>query len=68
MSYCLSVVQNITAAMSRVCEILSLDPEGGAARIPLILFMTLYRFLAQIDGEISKERTEAVENYLKNDR
>jgi hypothetical protein len=64
---CSALENNITAAMTRVCEMLSPDPDGGAARIPLTLLMTLYRFLAQIDGEISKERTEAVENYLKNE-
>ena len=47
--------QNITDAMQMVCEILTADPEGGAARIPFPLFQDLYKYLAQIDGEISQE-------------
>lgn len=33
-----------------VCEILTEEPEGGSAMIPLVIFLDLYRFLASIDA------------------
>ena len=59
--------QNITDAMQMVCEILTADPEGGAARIPFPLFQDLYKYLAQIDGEISQEHIDNVITHLQYD-
>ena len=33
-----------------ICEILTEEPEGGSAMIPLETFLDLYRFLATIDA------------------
>ena len=53
--------------MQMVCEILTADPEGGAARIPFPLFQDLYRYLAQVDGEISEEHINNVISHLHYD-
>lgn len=45
--------------MKQACEILTRDPEGGAARIPFEIFAFLYSYLASIDEEISETETEA---------
>merc|ERR1711893_2529 len=61
---CSALGENITEAMKMVCEILTADPDGGPARIPFQLFQELYKYLAQIDGEISQEHINTVINYL----
>ncbi|ELU01477.1 hypothetical protein CAPTEDRAFT_173464 [Capitella teleta] len=60
-----SLGENITDAMKMICEILTADPEGGAARISFKQFQYLYKYLAQIDGEISDEHVNTVINYLQ---
>ncbi len=55
----------MTSAMKVICEILTKDPEGGAARISFDQFKELYTYLAQIDGEISDEQIESVFEYLQ---
>ena len=57
--------QNMTAAMKTVCEILTADPEGGPARISFSLFQDLYKYLAQIDGDISQQHINDVINFLQ---
>lgn len=57
-------LQTLPAALKVLCEILTTDPEGGAARIELGLFKELYSFLASVDGEISKKRVAEVINFL----
>jgi len=64
---CSAVAENITQAMKTVCEILTADPEGGAARIPYPLFKDIYTYLAQIDGEISQNQINEVFAYLQYD-
>merc|ERR1719318_385962 len=59
--------ESITDAMKTVCEILTADPEGGPARIPFPLFQDLYKYLAQIDGEITKEHIDEVIGHLSYD-
>lgn len=54
-------------ALKILCEILTADPEGGPARIPLEQFEKLYKFLAQVDGEVPAEQVNKVMEYLKND-
>lgn len=61
---CSTLGENITDAMKTVCEILTADPDGGPARIPFQLFQDLYRYLAQIDGEITQEHINEVINHL----
>lgn len=58
-------LQSLTDAMKTVCEILTADPDGGPARIPFPLFQDLYKYLAQIDGEISEQHITTVINYLQ---
>ena len=53
--------------METVCEILTTDLEGGAARIPFSLFKELFTYLAEIDGEIPKEHVDTVIEHLSYD-
>ncbi|XP_071830908.1 ropporin-1-like protein isoform X2 [Apostichopus japonicus] len=62
---CSALAGNITSAMKVICEILTKDPEGGAARIQFDQFKELYTYLAQIDGDISEEQMESVFTYLQ---
>ncbi|XP_016152114.1 PREDICTED: ropporin-1-like protein [Ficedula albicollis] len=50
---------SLLSSMKQACEILTRDPEGGAARIPFETFSFLYLYLASIDGELSKAETKA---------
>ncbi|XP_073536058.1 ropporin-1-like protein [Phyllobates terribilis] len=50
---CSALGGSITTALKQACEILTEDPEGGAARIPHQTFVFLYKYLAQIDGDIA---------------
>ncbi|XP_010156039.1 PREDICTED: ropporin-1-like protein, partial [Eurypyga helias] len=50
---------SLLSSMKHACEILTRDPEGGAARVPFETFSFLYSYLASIDGEIPEEETEA---------
>ncbi|NWV23599.1 ROP1L protein, partial [Origma solitaria] len=56
---CWFPLQSLLSSMKQACEILTHDPEGGAARIPFETFSFLYSYLVSIDGEISKTETEA---------
>ncbi|NXA81167.1 ROP1L protein, partial [Thryothorus ludovicianus] len=51
---CWNPLQSLLSSMKQACEILTRDPEGGAARIPFETFSFLYSYLASIDGEISE--------------
>ncbi|XP_066270246.1 ropporin-1-like protein [Branchiostoma lanceolatum] len=64
---CSSLAGNITQAMKTVCEILTSDPEGGAAKIDFNTFKELYTYLAQIDGEIGQVHIDGVLSYLQYD-
>jgi len=64
---CSALGESITDAMKTVCEILTADPEGGPARIPFPLFQDLYKYLAQIDGEISQDHINKVVTHLQYD-
>ena len=57
--------QDIEGAMRLVCEILTADPEGGAARVPLPLFEREYRYLSTIDGDISLEHVNTVIDFFE---
>ncbi|NXY86437.1 ROP1L protein, partial [Alcedo cyanopectus] len=48
---------SLLSSMKHACEILTKDPEGGAARVPFETFSFLYLYLANIDGEIPEEKT-----------
>ncbi|XP_053570565.1 ropporin-1-like protein [Bombina bombina] len=55
---CSALGSSIQVTLKHVCEILTDDPEGGAARIPFETFSNLYKYLAKIDGEISQSKVE----------
>ncbi|NWR16097.1 ROP1L protein, partial [Emberiza fucata] len=58
-------LQSLLSSMKQACEILTRDPEGGAARIPFETFSFLYLYLASIDGEISETETNAFLHEIK---
>lgn len=62
-----SLASNISETLKILCEILTADPEGGAARISFELFKELYVYLATIDGRISSEQQHKVLDHLKQD-
>ncbi|XP_074040154.1 uncharacterized protein [Leptinotarsa decemlineata] len=41
---------DLTNTMKLICEIMTEEPEGGSAMIPLETFIDLYQFIARIDG------------------
>ncbi|NXO76319.1 ROP1L protein, partial [Sitta europaea] len=62
---CWNALQSLLSSMKQACEILTRDPEGGAARIPFETFSFLYSYLASIDGEISENEIEAFLHEIK---
>ena len=60
-----TLLQDLTKALKIACEILTADPEGGAARVPFPLFRDVYHFLASIDGEIRREIIQTATDYLQ---
>ncbi|OXB65193.1 hypothetical protein ASZ78_004950 [Callipepla squamata] len=59
--------QSLLSSMKHACEILTQDPEGGAARIPYETFSFLYCYLASIDGDIPDEKIKAFLQKIKED-
>nr|XP_016848431.1 PREDICTED: ropporin-1-like protein isoform X2 [Anolis carolinensis] len=59
---CSALGGSLMSSMKHACEILTEDPEGGAARIPYDTFAFIYSYLAGLDEEITGEATES---YLK---
>nr|CAD7264633.1 unnamed protein product [Timema shepardi] len=47
------LTNSLSETMTLLCEILTDDPEGGPAKIPVELFCKLYSFLAGLDGRIT---------------
>ncbi|XP_010115735.1 PREDICTED: ropporin-1-like protein [Chlamydotis macqueenii] len=62
---CSMLSGSLLSSMKHACEILTSDPEGGAARIPFETFSFLYSYLAGIDGEIPEEKMEAFLQKIK---
>ncbi|XP_016135791.1 ropporin-1-like protein isoform X1 [Sinocyclocheilus grahami] len=56
---CSALGGTIISALKHACEILTEDPEGGAAQIPFDTFQSLYTYLAHLDGEIPKEQIDS---------
>ncbi|KAK9953301.1 hypothetical protein ABG768_017306 [Culter alburnus] len=56
---CSALGGTIVSALKHACEILTEDPEGGAAQIPFDTFQRLYTYLAHLDGEIPKEQIDS---------
>ncbi|NXT05807.1 ROP1L protein, partial [Prunella fulvescens] len=62
---CWNPLQSLLSSMKQACEILTRDPEGGAARIPFKTFSFLYSYLASVDGEISETEIDAFLEEIK---
>lgn len=58
-------LQTIMSALKHACEILTEDPEGGAAQIPFDTFQRLYTYLAHLDGEIPEEQIDSFLHHLE---
>ncbi|XP_036414478.1 ropporin-1-like protein [Colossoma macropomum] len=56
---CSALGGTIISALKHACEILTEDPEGAAARIPFDTFVTLYTYLAQLDGDIPQDQIDS---------
>ncbi|NXU80392.1 ROP1L protein, partial [Oreotrochilus melanogaster] len=62
---CSVLGKSLLSSMKHACEIITMDPEGGAASVPFETFSFLYSYLASIDGEIPEEKTEAFLHGIK---
>uniref|UniRef100_A0A6I8NJB4 Ropporin-1-like protein n=1 Tax=Ornithorhynchus anatinus TaxID=9258 RepID=A0A6I8NJB4_ORNAN len=62
---CSALGGTINSALKHACEILTTDPEGGPARIPFETFSFIYKYLAQLDGEMCPADIESFLNSLK---
>lgn len=47
--YLSPLLQTLLETMIYVCELLTHEPEGGSAMIPLRIFLDLYGYLADLD-------------------
>ncbi|KAM7177225.1 ropporin-1-like protein isoform 1-T2 [Macrochelys suwanniensis] len=56
---------SLMTSVKYACEILTIDPEGGPARVPFDTFSFIYTYLASIDGEIPDYKVEAFLGSLK---
>ncbi|KAG8442615.1 hypothetical protein GDO86_011411 [Hymenochirus boettgeri] len=64
---CSALGGSISTALKYACEILTEDPEGGAAQIPFDTFTYIYKYLAHIDGDISEMQIDSALNTLQSD-
>ncbi|XP_026860253.2 ropporin-1-like protein [Electrophorus electricus] len=56
---CSALGGTIISALKHACEILTEDPEGGAACVPFDIFVNLYTYLAQLDGDIPQDQIDS---------
>ncbi|KAH8872096.1 Ropporin-1-like protein [Schistosoma japonicum] len=56
----------LSETLKLICELLTADPEGGAARLPFEQWLEFYRYLAKID-DIPDEHINKVLAYLSFD-
>ena len=57
-------LQSLPGALTALCEVITNDPHGGPARIPVELFHKLYSYLADIDGDVSADQIVSVMQFL----
>ncbi|XP_054842049.1 ropporin-1-like protein [Eublepharis macularius] len=62
---CSALSGSLIGSMKHACEILTDDPEGGAARIPYDTFAFLYSYLAGLDEEIPEAEVRSFLSALK---
>ncbi|CAH8522362.1 unnamed protein product [Dicrocoelium dendriticum] len=53
----------LAETLKLICELLTVDPEGGAARIPFDLWLEFYRYLGRLD-DIPENHINHVVAYL----
>lgn len=51
--------------MVKICELLTSDPPGANARIPFEQWKSFYKYLADLDGDISKREQQRLIDYLE---
>ncbi|CAF0752473.1 unnamed protein product [Didymodactylos carnosus] len=61
------LARNITDTLTKLCELLTSDPPGANARIPFEQWKKFYRYLAELDGDISEKHIKEVIDYLANE-
>lgn len=60
-------LQNLTQTMVLLCNLLTDEPDGGSAMIPLHTFAELYTFLASLDcggGEDPEDEDDTDHEYV----
>ncbi|XP_076972970.1 ropporin-1-like protein [Tamandua tetradactyla] len=62
---CSTLGGSINTAMKHLCEILTVDPEGGPARIPFETFSYVCRYLSGLEGAVLPADTESYLATLK---
>ncbi|XP_008841187.1 ropporin-1A [Nannospalax galili] len=62
---CSSLGVTIAKTLKIVCEVLSCDHDGGPPRIPFSTFQFLYKYIAEVDGEISSSHVSRMLNYIE---
>ncbi|XP_075907297.1 ropporin-1-like protein [Nelusetta ayraudi] len=55
---CTALGGGLLTSLKFACEILTEDEEGGAASIPFFVFVRLYTYLAEQDGDIPQEHID----------
>lgn len=55
---CTALGGGLLTSLKFACEILTEDEEGGAASIPFLIFVRLYTYLAEQDGDIPQEHID----------
>ncbi|KAM8770532.1 ropporin-1A [Rhynchonycteris naso] len=62
---CSSLGVTISKTLKVACEVLSSDHDGGPARIPFSTFQFLYKYIAEVDGEISASHVSRMLAYIE---
>ena len=58
--------KDLTETMTRVCEVLTMDPPGNNSRIKFEVFKDIYIYLiSQVEKKTSKKHAEDVCTYLE---
>ncbi|XP_076146940.1 ropporin-1-like protein isoform X4 [Alosa pseudoharengus] len=60
---CSALGGSIISALKCACEILTDDPEGSAAHIPYETFVSLYTYLARLDGDLPQDQ---INSFIQN--
>ncbi|XP_031439379.1 ropporin-1-like protein isoform X2 [Clupea harengus] len=58
---------SIKSALKCACEILTDEPEDSSAHIPFDIFVSLYTYLARLDGDIPQDQIDSFIQNLQED-